>query len=64
MFSGIVAGNVKASGVRLVEEHGPFEIRGDRHMVKAIEELLAAFVQAQRMRLPGTTYKPCYRLAS
>ena len=28
-FSGIVAGNVKDMGIRLIEEHGPYEIHGD-----------------------------------
>ena len=63
VFSGIVSGNVKASGIRLIEEHGPFEIRADHNLTQAIEVLLAAFVRDRRMRLPGTTYEPCYRLA-
>ena len=29
-FSGIVAGNVKEDGMRAIEQHGPFEIDGDR----------------------------------
>ena len=28
-FSGIVAGNVKEQGIAAIEEHGPFELRGD-----------------------------------
>lgn len=28
-FSGIVAGNVKEQGIRLIEQHGPYEINGD-----------------------------------
>ena len=32
-FSGIVAGNVREAGVRLVEEHGPFEIHGEPALV-------------------------------
>jgi hypothetical protein len=28
-FSGIVAGNVKDKGIRLIEEHGPYQIHGD-----------------------------------
>ena len=31
-FSGIVAGNVREEGVRLVAEHGPFLLRGDPHI--------------------------------
>jgi pyrimidine/purine-5'-nucleotide nucleosidase len=28
-----------------------------------LDRLLAAFVQQQRMKLPGSRYRPCYRLA-
>lgn len=63
-FSGIVAGNVKEEGMRLVEEHGPFEIHGDPAVVEPLDGLLRAFVAQQRMRLPGITYMPCYRLVA
>lgn len=62
-FSGIVAGNVKEQGVRQVQEKGPFEIKGDPELLKPLEELLTAFVQQNRMKLPGsTTYSPSYRI--
>lgn len=62
-FSGIVAGNVKIEGMRAIEEHGPFQIRGDAQIMQALDELLASFVGQQRMKLPGgTTYEPCYRV--
>ena len=64
-FSGIVAGNVKARGVHLVQEHGPFEISGDPTLLGPLEELLAAFVAQNRMKLPGTAlYRPSYRIVS
>lgn len=63
-FSGIVAGNVKDEGIRSIEEHGHFEIRGDRDMMLALDELLASFAKEHRMKLPGTRYKPCYRIIS
>lgn len=63
-FSGIVAGNVKAEGIRAIEAHGPFEIRGDQAVLEPLDELLRAFVVQQRMKLPGTKYKPCYRLVA
>jgi hypothetical protein len=64
-FSGIVAGNVREVGVRLVERHGPFELRGDRKIIAALERLLHDFVAQQRMKLsdPGN-YVPCYRIVA
>ena len=61
-FSGIVAGNVKDEGIRAVERHGLYEIRGDLAIMEKLDGLLASFVQQQRMKLPGTEYKPCYRI--
>jgi len=62
-FSGIVAGNVKIDGMRAIEQHGPFLIRGDAAIMQALDELLASFVAQQRMKLPGgASYVPCYRV--
>ena len=61
-FSGIVAGNVKEGGMRAIEEHGPFDIDGDRDIMQALDALLASFVFQQRMKLPGARYVPCYRI--
>ncbi|UCH53256.1 MAG: LOG family protein [Pseudomonadota bacterium] len=61
-FSGVVAGNVKDEGIRAVEQHGDFEIRGDASVMDPLDSLLGSFVAQQRMKLPGTTYKPCYRI--
>ena len=62
-FSGIVAGNVKIDGMRAIEQHGPFLIRGDDEIMQALDDLLASFVSQQRMKLPGTAaYVPCYRV--
>lgn len=63
-FSGVVAGNVKADGVRAVEEFGPFEIHGDPAVLAPMDALLAAFVAHHRMKLPGKAYVPCYRLVT
>ncbi|NJD07969.1 MAG: LOG family protein [Methylococcaceae bacterium] len=62
-FSGIVAGNVKADGIRAIEQHGPFELSGDPSIVGPLDQLLAEFVRQGRMKLPGSEYQPCYRLA-
>jgi pyrimidine/purine-5'-nucleotide nucleosidase len=63
-FSGIVAGNVREAGIRLVEKHGPFELRGDRKIIGALDRLLKDFVAQRRMRISDpTTYEPCYRIA-
>lgn len=61
-FSGIVAGNVKAKGVRQIKEKGPFEIRGDDEILGPMDTLLRAFVDQGRMKLPGSRYTPCYTI--
>lgn len=61
-FSGIVAGNVKAQGIRAIEQHGLFEIRGDADIMERMDTLLASFVAQHRMKLPGKAYQPCYRI--
>jgi pyrimidine/purine-5'-nucleotide nucleosidase len=61
-FSGIVAGNVKEQGIRLIEKHGPFELHGDPELMTLLDGLLKAFVAQKRMKLTGE-YRPCYRLA-
>ncbi len=61
-FSGVVAGNVKDEGIRAIEKHGHFEIRGDAGIMQPMDELLASFVEEHRMKLPGREYVPCYRV--
>ncbi|MGB6450246.1 MAG: pyrimidine/purine nucleotide monophosphate nucleosidase domain-containing protein, partial [Steroidobacteraceae bacterium] len=63
-FSGVVTGNVKESGIRSIEQHGPFEMSGDPGIMHPLDDLLSAFVEQRRMRLPGSTYRPCYRLVA
>ncbi len=63
-FSGIVAGNVKEPGIRTIEKHGPFEIKGDQKLMSELDKLLASFVADNRMKLHGQDYTPCYRLVS
>ncbi len=63
-FSGIVAGNVKAEGIREIEARGPFTIHGDPVLMKKLDKLLQDFVDQHRMKLPGgSAYEPCYRIA-
>ena len=59
-FSGVVSGNVKDEGIREIEKHGKFEIRGDSEIMEPMDQLLSAFVEQQRMKLPGSKYEPCY----
>lgn len=63
-FSGVVAGNLKDEGIRAIEQHGPYEVRGEAKMLGALDALLASFVASQRMKLPGETYQPCYRIVA
>lgn len=62
-FSGIVAGNVKAEGIREIKRKGPFIIDGDPALMKKMDRLLSDFVGQQRMKLPGSEYIPCYKIA-
>ena len=61
-FSAIVSGNVKEDGIRSIEEHGPFEIRGEQKIMRSLDELLNSFVQQERMKVPGSRYSPCYQI--
>jgi predicted Rossmann-fold nucleotide-binding protein len=61
-FSGVVSGNVKDQGIRAIEKYGHFEIHGDASIMEPMDALLAAFVDQQRMKLPGKKYIPCYRI--
>lgn len=63
-FSGIVAGNVKAEGIKQIRQQGPFEINGDPELMALMDTLLESFVEQQRMKLPGSTYTPCYKVVS
>ena len=60
-FSGIVAGNVKEHGIKLIEENGPFEIHADAAVARPLDELLRGFVAERRMKLVGE-YRPSYRI--
>jgi predicted Rossmann-fold nucleotide-binding protein len=61
-FSGVVAGNVKDEGIRAIEKFGHFEIHGDPAIMGPMDALLSSFVEQSRMKLPGKTYVPCYRV--
>jgi pyrimidine/purine-5'-nucleotide nucleosidase len=63
-FSGIVTGNVKEYGVAAIERLGPYELSGDPALMHLLDELLTAFVAQGRMKLPGSVYRPCYRLVA
>ena len=61
-FSGIVAGNVKQSGIQSIEKYGLFELHGEKELMVSVDALLTSFVEQQRMKLPGKQYIPCYRI--
>jgi predicted Rossmann-fold nucleotide-binding protein len=64
-FSGIVAGNVREAGVKLVAEKGPFEIRGEPAVARALDRLLRGFVAERRMKLSDPQgYQPCFRVVA
>ena len=62
VFSGIVTGNVKEEGIRVIEQHGKFEIKGELNIIESIDTLLKSFAEQQRMKLPGNKYFPCYHI--
>jgi len=61
-FSGIVAGNVKANGIREIQQHGPFDLHGDKEIMNAMDTLLKSFVTQKRMKLDTSEYDPCYKI--
>ena len=63
VFSALVAGNVRESGIKLVEDHGPFEIHGDKRLMTPLDGMLEQFIAQNRMKLSGE-YKPVYRIVS
>jgi len=58
-----VSGNVKETGIRAIEQHGPYELSGDKQIMGLLDDLLTGFVAQKRMKLQGD-YQPCYRLVS
>ena len=42
--------------------HG--SLAGDADIMRLLDELLASFVAQGRMKLPGSVYRPCYRLVA
>mgnify|MGYP001320521215 FL=1 len=60
-FSGIVAGNVKAEGIKRVQEYGPYQLTGDASLMERMDALLETMVAHKRMKLKGE-YTPCYRI--
>jgi predicted Rossmann-fold nucleotide-binding protein len=63
-FSGIVTGNVKENGVAAIERDGPYELAADPQIMPLLDDLLTGFVAQRRMKLPGSVYRPCYRLVA
>jgi predicted Rossmann-fold nucleotide-binding protein len=63
-FSGIVAGNIKESGIRAIEEKGPFQLHGDEKLMQMIDRLLISFADQKRMKMPLSNYHACYQIVS
>lgn len=62
IFSGIVAGNVKASGIQHIQSKGPYQIHGEPRYLNLIDQLLRKFITQGRMKLGGKAYTPCYEV--
>ncbi len=63
-FSGIVSGNIKESGIRAIEEKGPFQLHGDENLMQMIDRLLISFADQKRMKMLGSNYHACYQIVS
>jgi predicted Rossmann-fold nucleotide-binding protein len=63
VFSGIVGGNVKDEGIQSIAEHGPFLLTGEKDLMQRVDKLLNSFIEQGRMKLPGSVYTPCYKIA-
>ena len=61
-FSGIVSGNVREDTAAAIEKHGPFQINGSEKIMRLLDDLLAEFVEQQRMKISGDDYSPCYKV--
>jgi len=63
-FSGLVAGNVKAFGIEQVQRYGPYQLRGEKRLMEAMDTLLTMMVREKRMKLGEceNDYTPCYQL--
>lgn len=59
-FSGIVTGNVKEHGIRLVKEKGPFVLHGDADIIDSMDQLMRDFIAQGRILLSQREYEPCY----
>jgi len=62
VFSGVVGGNIKDEGIQSIEEKGPFLLTGEKDLMQRVDKLLTSFIDQGRMKLPGSTYTPCYKI--
>jgi hypothetical protein len=54
---------VKDEGIRAIAQDGPFILSGEPKLMVLMDKLLEAFVAQGRMKLPGSQYIPCYKIA-
>jgi len=64
MFSGLVAGNVKAEGLQAIAEFGNYQISGDTEIMAALDQLLESFVAQGRMKINAARYRRCYDIVA
>lgn len=62
MFSGLVAGNVKAEGLQAIAEFGNYKINGDAKLMDSLDALLRSFAEQGRMKINADQYQPCYEI--
>ncbi len=57
-----MSGNVREDTAAMIDERGPFEISGSKKYMSLLDDLLAAFVKQNRMKIEAGDYVPCYRV--
>jgi len=60
-FSGIVAGNIKPSGIESIKKNGRYQLHGEPEVMTALDQLLQSFVDQKRMKLTAD-YEACYEI--
>jgi predicted Rossmann-fold nucleotide-binding protein len=60
LFSGLVAGNVKAEGIEAIKRQGKFQISGEKAIMDALDQLLIRFTEQKRMKINHERYQRCY----
>lgn len=62
LCKGLVHGSITVEGMRQIEEHGKFQIHGDRNILEALDRLLQKFIAQKRIK--ADFKEPCYEFVA